>query len=84
MQNKLLIQFVVLSLYTFFTGFCFCDGFKLHIARKLIWFIFFLFISLNVLKSRGEFDLALILPAPLILAILLCVFEKRRQARKAK
>ncbi|MFA5410573.1 MAG: hypothetical protein WC321_01755 [Candidatus Omnitrophota bacterium] len=77
----LLIQFIALSLYVSFTGFCFCDGFKLRTSRKLVWFIVLLAISAYVLKMRNEFDLALILPVPTILAILLCYCEKRKSKR---
>ena len=71
------MQFVALSLFALFVGFCFCDGFGLHIARKLVWFLFLLVVSIYVLKTRNEFDLALILPFPIILAIILCLFEKK-------
>ncbi|MCM8801318.1 MAG: hypothetical protein NC912_04865 [Candidatus Omnitrophica bacterium] len=77
MLNKFLLSLFALSLYTLFMGFCFCDGFKLHIKRKLIWFGFFLLISIYILKTEGEFDLALILPLPTLLAILLCAYEKK-------
>ncbi|MBU4346454.1 MAG: hypothetical protein KKH29_03910 [Candidatus Omnitrophica bacterium] len=83
MGKILLMQFLALSLYAFFVGFCFCDGFKLHILRKLIWFITFLFISIYVLKTKSEYDLAFILPIPTLLAILLCNYEKRKSKRKA-
>ena len=76
MIKILLMQFLALSLFTVFMGFCFCDGFKLHIVRKLVWFITFLFISAYVLKTKNEFDLSLILPIPILLAILLCAYEK--------
>jgi len=74
--EKILLQFLALSLYTLFVGFCFCDGFKLHILRKLVWFITFLIISIHIFKTKNEFDLALILPIPTLLAILLCGYEK--------
>lgn len=82
MGKILFIQFSALSLYAFFVGFCFCDGFKLHILRKLVWFITFLFISIYVLKTKSEYDLALILPIPTLLAILLCNYEKRKSKNK--
>lgn len=78
--NQLLLQLTTLSLYALFMGFCFCDGFKLHIVRKLIWFITFLAISVYILKLKDEFDLALILPVPTLLAFLLCRIESRRRA----
>jgi hypothetical protein len=81
MSKILGLQFLALSLYTFFVGFCFCDGFKLHILRKLIWFISFLIISAYILKIKNEFDLTLILPIPTILAILLCAYEKKKKSK---
>jgi hypothetical protein len=82
MGKILFMQFLALSLYTLFVGFCFCDGFKLHILRKLVWFISFLFISMYVFKTKSEYDLSLILPIPTLLAILLCNYEKRKSKRK--
>lgn len=84
MVNPLLMQFLTLSLYTLFMGFCFCDGFKLHILRKLVWFTVFLTISIYTLRTKNEFDLALILPAPTLLAILLCAYEKIKSKEKNK
>jgi len=82
MENRLLMQLVTLSLYTLFMGFCFCDGFKLHILRKLLWFSVFLVISIYSIKLKNEFDLALILPIPTLLAILLCSYEKIKSKKK--
>lgn len=79
MVKILLMQFLTLSLCALFMGFCFCDGFKLHILRKLAWFFVFLAISTYTLKIKGEFDLALILPIPILFAILLCSYEKREK-----
>lgn len=83
MGKILLLQFLTLSLYTFFVGFCFCDGFKLHILRKLIWFIVFLAISIYTLKIKNEFNLSIILPIPTLLAILLCSYEKIKSKRNS-
>ena len=82
MANILLRQFLTLSLYTLFMGICFCDGFKLHTLRKLVWFIVFLAISIYTLRTKNEFDLAYILPIPTLLAILLCSYEKVKAKRK--
>lgn len=79
MAEKLLLQFITLGIYAFLMGFIFCDFFKLHILRKLIWFIVFVLISAYVLKARGEFDLGLILPIPMLMAIGLGWIEKRRR-----
>ncbi len=81
MGKILFMQFLALSLYTFFVGFCFCDGFKLHILRKLVWFIIFLAISIYILNTKNEFNLELILPVPTLLAILLCYYEKKKSKR---
>lgn len=78
MLNKFLLPLITLSLYTLFMGFCFCDGFKLPTKRKLIWFGFFLIVSIYILKKKEEFDLALILPLPTLLAIILCAYMKIR------
>ena len=80
MAEKLFLQFVTLSIYAFLMGIIFCDFFKLHILRKLIWFVTFLLISTYVLKAYGEFDLGLILPIPMLLAIWLGWVQKRRGA----
>ena len=69
---QLLEQYFAICVYLFFMVFCFCDGFKLHIVRKLLWWVTFLIVCVYVFKVKGEFDLALILPVPSLLAILLC------------
>jgi len=81
MENIIVRQFLALSVYLFLVGFCFCDGFKLHIVRKLIWFGTFLTISIYVLYTKGEFDLSYILPFPSLLAIFLCSYDKIKQNR---
>lgn len=65
------MQLLALSLYAWWMGFCFCDGFRLHILRKLVWFVFFGAVAAAVLKTTGEYDLAIILPAPCLLALFL-------------
>jgi hypothetical protein len=79
MGNPLLMQFLAISLYVLFMGFCFCDGFKLHTLLKLVWFSIFLAVSIYVFKLKSEFDLTLILPVPTLAAILVCSHEKRRR-----
>lgn len=81
-DNPLLIQFLALALYVWFMGFCFCDGFQLHIVRKLIWFGVFLAVSAYVLNVKNEYDLALILPIPSLAALILCYFEKKGRENK--
>ena len=82
MTNAIAMQLLALSLYVFFMGFCFCDGFKLHILRKLVWFVIFCSISIYILKTRKEYDLAFILPIPSLLAIFLCGYEKRKSKKE--
>ena len=79
----LLMEFLTLSIYTLFMGFCFCDGFKLHIMRKIIWNVVFLAICIYTFRIKNAFDLTFILPVPTLLAILLCNYEKRK-SQKAK
>ena len=74
-------QWLTLSLFVSFVGFCFCDGFKLHILRKLLWFGAFLGLVIASLKMKAGFELTLILPPAILLAILLCYYEKRKQKR---
>ena len=78
MAERLILQLFALSIYAFFIGFCFCDFFKLHILRKIAWFVTFLAISTYVLKTRNQFDLNLILPLPTLLAMWLGWVQKRR------
>ncbi|MCM8770609.1 MAG: hypothetical protein NC936_01910 [Candidatus Omnitrophica bacterium] len=75
MEKTLIQQFFALSLFALLIGICFCDGFKLHVARKLVWFAIFLAISIYVFLETAEFNLALILPIPTILAIILGKYE---------
>lgn len=82
MERTLIMQYVTLSIYVLFMGICFCDGFRLHVARKLIWFLTFLVICIYVLKKTGQFDLTLILPVPTLFAILLCRYELKRSKKK--
>lgn len=79
--DHLFMQFLSLSLYTVLVGICFCDGFKLDIIKKLVWFLVFLAVSAWVLKEKGQYDLALILPIPTSLAIILCFYQKFKKAK---
>lgn len=81
-MEKFLLQYLTLCAYVLFMGFTFCDGFKLHIVRKLIWFCSFLLVAIVTFKSKGEFDLATILPIPTLLAFVLCWDQKRINKRK--
>ena len=76
MAQRLILQFVTLGIFSFLMGITFCDFYKLPIVRKLIWFGIFLAIGIYVLKTRGEFDLALILPVPMLVAIGLAWLQK--------
>jgi hypothetical protein len=81
-MEPLLMQLIALSLYLLCMGFCFCDGFKMHTGRKLIWFGVFAAISIYTFNATHEFNLALILPVPSLLAILLGSFERRKAILK--
>jgi hypothetical protein len=82
MNVSLLIQLIALSIFTLFMGICFCDGFKLPIVKKLVWFICFLFLSIYILKRTNQLALELILPIPLLLAIGLGRWEVNRARDK--
>ncbi|OGW75638.1 MAG: hypothetical protein A2Z72_05930 [Omnitrophica bacterium RBG_13_46_9] len=81
MVDTVLMQLVTLGLYVIFMGFCFCDGFKLHIGKKLVWFSVFLAISICVFKSGEGYNLVRILPIPTLLAIVLCGYENIKSKR---
>lgn len=81
MNDPLFMQLLALSLYTWFMGFTFCDGFQLHIIRKLIWFGVFLAVSIYVLHTQNEYDLALILSVSSLAALVLCYFERRKRGQ---
>lgn len=78
MLERLVMEFLTLSIFSFLMGITFCDFYKLHIVGKLIWFGILLAISVYVLRTRGEFDLALILPVPMLLAIGLARWQKKK------
>ena len=82
MDNTIFGQWLTLSLFVLFIGFCFCDGFNLHILRKIFWFVAFLALVMFSFRIKGTFDLILILPPSILLATLLCYYEKRKQKRK--
>ena len=73
--DKFMLQFAAVCLYLLSMGIMFCDGFKMRMDRKLIWFTSFLVIAVYSLKTRGYFDLAVILPVPSLLAIVLARYE---------
>ena len=81
-MESLVLETVALSLYVAFVGFCFCDGFGLHMARKLVWFVFFTAVSLYVFFALGRFYLPLILPFPTLMAAALGAFQKRDNLNK--
>jgi hypothetical protein len=82
--NELLGQLLALTLYTFFMGYCFCDGFKLNIKRKLVWFGIFAMICGIVINAKGEYDLALILPVSSIVAIIVCRIEQLERRKRGR
>lgn len=82
MDNPLVMQLLTLSLYTLFMGFTFCDGFKLHTGRKLVWFAVFGALSIYSMRIKNEFDLTLILPVSIVLAIVLCGYEKIKSNKR--
>lgn len=76
--SALLWEFVALAAYVSYMGYSFCDGFKLSIERKVLWVGVFLMVSLFVLRMSGEYNLAMILPIPSIVAIALGWSQKMK------
>lgn len=73
----LLQQYFTICVYLLFMGFCFCDGFKLHVLKKLLWFSVFAAVAVDNLKTTGMFQLEAIVPLPTLLAFLLCWHQKQ-------
>jgi len=82
MVDRMALEFLSLSIYVLFTGFTFCDGFKLYTGRKILWAVVFLLMAVSSLKLYNEFDLTFILPLPTTLALLLCLNAKIKNDKK--
>ena len=54
MVKTILLEYLALSLYAFFAGFTFCDGFRMRNSRKLIFFVTFAVIAIFVFKSLSR------------------------------
>jgi len=78
MIERLLLQLLTLSIFSFLMGITFCDFYRIGTIRKIIWFGILLVISIYVLRMRGEFKLYLILPVPMLLAIGLAWIQKKK------
>ena len=79
---RILAEWIALSLYTLFMGFCFCDGFGLHIIRKLVWFSVFLAVCFYTFTVDQHFDLILIISISSLAAIIVCAYDKITKKRK--
>lgn len=79
MVERLILQFVTLAIFLFTMGITFCDFYKLNMVRKFFWFLVFMVLSVRVLYIRGEFDLGLILPVPMLLAVMLARFQNQKK-----
>ncbi|MDD5255671.1 MAG: hypothetical protein PHR11_06440 [Candidatus Omnitrophica bacterium] len=79
MAQKYIMQYIGLSIYILFVCFSFCDGFKLHITRKLLWLFVVLLNGVYVLQTYQEYSLTWILPIPTLFAILLCRMEQHEK-----
>ncbi len=75
-------QWLGLSLYAFFVGFGFCDGFQMHTVRKLIWFAIFLAFCMDTFYKQGQFDIPVILSVTAPLAFVLCYTQKMAREKK--
>ncbi len=81
MIERLVLQFLTLSIFSFLMGITFCDFYKIKTPIKIIWFLVLLAISIYVMRTYGEFKLELILPVPMLLAIRLAWRQKKRIAK---
>jgi len=77
MLDNVALQLIALAFYTLFIFFTFCDGFKLHVFKKLIWAIFFLTACLLSLRVENEFDLKAIVAASSLIAFVICWLDKK-------
>ncbi|MFC1752684.1 hypothetical protein ACFL96_04735 [Thermoproteota archaeon] len=75
-MSLLLLQFITLSIIALFVGICFCDGFNVPIPKKLIFFSAYAANAYIVLRATGTYALEMILPIPILVAMLLCWSEK--------
>lgn len=81
-MDLLLMQFFALSAFALFIGFTFCDGYKLHIGRKLIWFVVFTTIAISTFKKTGMYPVEKIIPIPCLLAFALGWYELKIKHKK--
>ncbi len=72
------LPFIALCLYVLFVGVCFCDGFNLSVPKKIVWYIVLLVMGIYSLQTRDQFDLAIILPLPTLVALAICWLEKKK------
>lgn len=78
MLELTILNYVALSLYCLFVFITFCDGFGLHIFRKITWAVIFLMAAFWSLKLNNTLNLGLILPIPTVFAIYLCLKAKNK------
>jgi len=74
-MGQVLNEWIALSMYTVFMGFCFCDGFKLSIIEKLVWFGGYLAVCFYSFFSYQHFDLVVIVSVGSVLAFLICGYH---------
>ena len=86
-MNQAFIQYSIqeitpLACYIIFVFYVFCDGFNLKPARKVLWAVYFLAFSYISYEAIARFDFMLIIPLSSLLALTLCVFQKREDRQK--
>ncbi|MBL7198240.1 MAG: hypothetical protein ISS47_09090 [Candidatus Omnitrophica bacterium] len=82
MLDNIVLQLIALGFYTLFIFFTFCDGFKLHVFKKLIWAAFFLFAALLSLKINNEFDLKIIIASSSLVGFIICWLDRKFKLKK--
>lgn len=80
--NDIILELVALGVYTLFIFFTFCDGFKLHVAKKLILALFFLAVCTITFRAFNEFDLKSIIASSSFIAFTICWLDKKFKKKK--
>ncbi len=81
--TEFLWDLIPLACFLFFTFFSFCDGFKLHPARKLMFAGYFLALAIFVYTQVGFLSLRILIPFASLLAMTLGWFQIKDNERDA-
>lgn len=82
MFDLVVFQIIAMGFYLLFVFFSFCDGFNIHITRKILWAIVFVVACYVSFLLKGSFDFLFILPIASVLAFFFCWNQKKIDAKK--